>query len=131
MTPPTRPSRPSPTEPEPEPSGISEVEFEQQMEEVERSLVALKERYAQIQQDRQRQAELQQDLKQVKQEWQRTHLPTLKVELRRLKQQLETIELNLESQLFSWRSLREPFWQAVRLAGLGIVIGWILKYCAG
>lgn len=130
MTPPTEPSGPSPREPEPEPSDISEAEFEQQLAEVERSLVALKERYAQIQRDRQRQAELQQQLKQVKQEWQRTHLP-MRTELRRIKQQLETIELNLESRLFSWGSLKEPFWQAVRFAGLGIVIGWLLKSCTG
>lgn len=126
MTPPTRPS---PTEPEP--SGISEVEFEQQMQEVERSLIALKERYAQIQEARQRQTELQQDWQQVKQAWQRTHSSSLQKELRQLEKQLETIELNLESRLFSWRSLREPFWQAVRFVGLGIVIGWILKSCAG
>jgi hypothetical protein len=55
----------------------------------------------------------------------------LQTELKQIKEQLETIELNLESQLFSWGSLKEPFWQAVRFGGLGVVIGWILKSCAG
>jgi len=55
---------------------------------------------------------------------------TLKVELRQIKEQLEAIEINLESQLFSLGSLKEPFWQAVRFGGLGVVVGWILKSCA-
>ncbi|MCA1993960.1 MAG: DUF2203 domain-containing protein, partial [Coleofasciculus sp. S288] len=55
----------------------------------------------------------------------------LQAELKRIKEELETIELNLESRLFSWGSLKEPFWQAVRFGGLGVVIGWILKSCAG
>lgn len=130
MTPPSNPSGPSPNQ-EPEQNSISEAEFEQELEQVEQALVALKERYAQIQRDRHQQAELQQDLRRVKQEWQRTHLPGLQAELRRIKKQLETIELNLESRLFSWGSLKEPFWQAVRFGGVGIVIGWLLKSCAG
>ncbi|MGL4619237.1 MAG: DUF2203 domain-containing protein, partial [Chroococcidiopsis sp.] len=45
--------------------------------------------------------------------------------------QLETIEVNLESQLFSWGSLKAPFWQAVRFGGLGVIVGWILKSFTG
>lgn len=108
-----------------------EREFSLSLEDVERSLVALKQRYAQVQNDRQRQAELQQRLKQVKKELRNNHLPQLKVELRQIKEQLEALEINLESQLFSWGSLQEPFWQAVRFGGLGFVVGWILKSCAG
>jgi len=107
-------------------------EFSLLLEEVERSLVALKERYTQVQYDLSRQAELQQRLKQVKKQLRKTQVPmTLKVELRQIKEQLEAIEINLESQLFSWSSLKEPFWQAVRFGGLGVVVGWILKSCAG
>lgn len=108
-----------------------EREFSLSLEDVERSLVALKQRYAQVQNDRQRQAELQQRLKQVKKELRNNHLPQLKVELKQIKEQLEALEINLESQLFSWGSLQEPFWQAVRFGGLGFVVGWILKSCAG
>jgi len=101
------------------------------LSEVERSLQALKERYAQVQRDRQRQAELQQRREQVRRELrQSSNRQALQAELKQIKEQLETIELNLESQLFSWGSLKEPFWQAVRFGGLGIVIGWILKSCA-
>lgn len=106
-------------------------EIERSLADVEQLLIALKQRYAQVQNDQQLQAELQQRLDQVKQELRRTQLTDLKVELRDLKQQIEAIETNLESQLFSWGSLQEPIWQAVRFAGLGIVVGWILKSCAG
>lgn len=55
----------------------------------------------------------------------------LKDELNQLKTQLETIEFDLESRLVTWGSFKEPFWQAVRFGGLGIVIGWVLKSCSG
>lgn len=106
-------------------------EFEQALLEVEQSLQSLKERYQQVQQDRRRQAELQQRREQIRKELDQTrNRQLLRDELNRIKQQLETIELNLESRLF-WGSLKEPFWQAVRFGGLGVILGWILKSCAG
>lgn len=113
---------------EPDLSVQSEDELMRSLLDTERSLIALKERYAQVRQDQQRQAELQQRLKQVKRERNRNHSPGLKAELKQIQEQLEVIEVNLESQLFSWRSLKEPFWQAVRFGGLGIVVGWILRW---
>lgn len=114
---------------EPDLSVQSEDELMRSLLDTERSLIALKERYAQVRQDQQRQAELQKRLKQVKREGNRNHSPRLKAELKQIQEQLEAIELNLESQLFTWGSLKEPFWQAVRFGGLGIVVGWILKSC--
>ncbi len=129
------PQKPSPSSSpgsEPNQPDTGADEFEQALSEVERSLQALKERYAQVQRDRQRQAELQQRREQVRRELrQSSNRQALQAELKQIKEQLETIELNLESQLFSWGSLKEAFWQAVRFGGLGIVIGWILKSCAG
>lgn len=108
-----------------------ESEFIQALEAVERSLAAVKERYTQIQVDRQRQAELGNRREDVRHSLRQNPLPQLKKELREIEQELETIELNLESSLFSWGSLKQPFWQAVRFGGLGILIGWILKSYAG
>ena len=108
----------------------AEDELTRSLADVERSLVALKERYAQVQQDRQRQAELKLRLKQVKREIPKNRSSQLKAELKQIQAELEVIEVNLESQLFSWGSLKAPFWQAVRFGGLGIVVGWILKSCA-
>lgn len=106
-------------------------EFEQALQEVERWLVALKERYEQIQRDRHRQAELGHRREEIRASVRHNPLPELKQELRQIQQELEAIELNLESSLFTWRSLKEPFWQAVRFGGLGMAIGWMLKSCAG
>ncbi|MBV9387315.1 MAG: DUF2203 domain-containing protein [Chroococcidiopsidaceae cyanobacterium CP_BM_ER_R8_30] len=114
-----------------EPSEPDSQDFSSALDEVERSLTALKQRYIQVQHDQKRQAELRQRLNQVKKELHNTNLPQFRVELRQIKEQLEALEVSLESQLFTWGSLKEPFWQAVRFGGLGIVVGWILKSCAG
>lgn len=94
-------------------------QWEQTLEEVERSLGELKARYAQVQRDRQKQTQLKQRQQQ------------LAAELKHLQTQLEALEIELESRLFSWKTLKEPFWQAVRFAGIGVLIGWLLKSCAG
>lgn len=118
---------PAPSQPDP----VDEENFERALADVERSLVTLKERYQQIQSDRQQQEDLQQRREDVRQQLRQHPNPQLRQALRQIKEQLETIELNLESSLFSWGSLKEPFWQAVRFGGLGIVVGWILRSCAG
>ncbi|NER28814.1 MAG: DUF2203 domain-containing protein [Symploca sp. SIO1C4] len=108
----------------------SEVEFEQALSEAERTLQTLKERYTQIKRARRRQAQLQRRRELIKKELRSNSKHTqLQAELKQIKEQLETIELNLESHLFSWGSLKEPFWQAVRFGGLGVLIGWLLKSC--
>mgnify|MGYP001564150559 CR=1 FL=1 len=119
-----------PSELNPETPG-DESEFVQALEAVERSLAAVKERYTQIQVDRQRQAELGNLREDVRKSVRQNPLPQLKQELRQIEQELEAIELNLESSLFSWGSIKQPFWQAVRFGGLGILLGWILKSYAG
>ncbi len=108
-----------------------ETEFEQALAEVEQNLHSLQDRYEQIKGDRIRQKELQHRREQIRSQRQGDNSSTLKAELKQIQEQLEIIELNLESSLFSWRSLKEPFWQAVRFGGLGIIIGWILKSYAG
>lgn len=106
-----------------------EPDLGQELEELERSLLAFKERYDQVKRDRTQQAQWQQRREELQHNKHQT--PEIKAELRHIKQQLEVLELNLESQLFSWRSLKKPFWQAVRFGGMGVIIGWILKSCAG
>lgn len=102
--------------------------FEQELAAVERSLHDLKERYMQVQQDEQTQAQLQQRKEQIKRQRQRSSSPDLKAELTHLQAQLDELEIKLESHLFSWGSLREPFWQIVRFGGLGVVIGWSIAF---
>ena len=104
-------------------------DFAHELEEVETSLRFLKDRYIQVQQDQQQKAQWQQELQNLKQNSKQT--PEIKAELTRIQKQLETLEINLESQLFSWTSLKRPFWQAVRFGGLGVIIGWLLKSWVG
>lgn len=105
----------------------SEQMFEQEFATVERSLRDLKERYTQVQQDEQTKAQLQERKEQLKGRG-RSSSPDLKAELTRLQTQLDELEVNLESKLFSWGSLREPFWQIVRFGGLGVVVGWSIAF---
>ncbi len=129
---PEEPSQPSSGGSEPNQPDTGADEFEQALLEAEQSLQSLQERYAQVQRDQRRQAQLQQRREQIRRELRgNSNRQVLQAELQQIKKQLETIELNLESQLFSLGSLKEPFWQAVRFGGLGIVIGWMLKSCAG
>ena len=102
--------------------------FEQELATVERSLHDLKERYKQVQQDAQTQAQLQERQEQLKRQRQRSPTAQLKAELNHLQTQLDELEVNLESKLFSWGSLREPFWQIVRFGGLGLVLGWSIAF---
>ncbi|MFB2770332.1 hypothetical protein ACE1AT_13735 [Pelatocladus sp. BLCC-F211] len=120
-----QPQKPS----EPPQEDNQELDFEQELLEVERSLVALKERYQQVLRDRRQQKQLQYKLYKLSQDKKPT--PEIEAELRQIQQQLEVLEVCLESQLFSWRSFREPFWQAIRFGGLGVIIGWLFKSCAG
>jgi chromosome segregation ATPase len=107
------------------------------LQEVEKSLSDLKQRYSEIEPNQVLQAQLRERAAELKKElrrtpsYERSRRQPLRDELRHIQEQLDTIELNLESQLFSLSSLKEPFWQAIRFGGLGLIIGWILKSCAG
>jgi hypothetical protein len=54
-------------------------------------------------------------------------LTQLHADLQALQQQLTALEATLEAQHLTWGVWVEPFWQAVRFGGAGIVIGWILR----
>jgi chromosome segregation ATPase len=119
-------------QPPPESSNpdVTNADIEGSIAEVEQALIALKERYAQVESDRQRKVELKNRIEEIKPQLAKNKLPELQAELKEIKTQLEVIEANLESQLFTVDVFKEPFWQAVRFGGLGIVVGWILKSCA-
>jgi cytochrome c biogenesis factor len=121
-----------PSEPSGEENEISEfenelLELERSLCDVSRSLFALKDRFFQVETDQELQAELQERL----QELEDSELSEMKVELNLIRQQLEVLEINLESRLFTWRSVKQPFWQVVRFGGLGMIIGWLLKSATG
>ncbi|PSN07926.1 hypothetical protein C7293_30415 [filamentous cyanobacterium CCT1] len=49
-------------------------------------------------------------------------------EIARLQETADNFELELASRVISWQHLQEPFWQAVRFGGLGLLIGWGLAW---
>lgn len=114
--------------PDADPSPSEELTFEQELEQAERSLYELKQRYIQVEQDQATQAQLQQRQDQLKSQLKRRPSSELKAELKRIQAQLEELEFNLESRLFTWGSLKESFWQIVRFGGLGLIIGWFLAF---
>lgn len=92
-------------------------EFERALTEAERSLAELKQRYSQFQE-----AQEQLPASEVK---------SLRGALGEIQEKLEELDVYLKFFLFNWSEAKEPFWQAVRFGGLGVVIGWLLKLWAG
>jgi chromosome segregation ATPase len=109
-------------------NGINDEDLGEAIAALERSLTELKERYAQVRRDQQRYSKL--EAQKARLEAQPGRNREIKAQLQQLQQELDTLELSLESRLFNWRSFSQPFWQAVRFGGLGIAIGWLLKSCA-
>ncbi|MGI0485394.1 hypothetical protein ACN4EK_08160 [Pantanalinema rosaneae CENA516] len=107
---------------------VEELNFEQELVAVERSLQALKQRYTQVEQDQQEQAQLQQRREQLQTELEPAAHPELQAELKQIQSRLDELEFNLESRLFTWSSLKEPFWQIIRFGGFGMVLGWFLAF---
>lgn len=52
-------------------------------------------------------------------------------EIQALQSQADAIEAEFVSRFLSWQHLREPFWQAVRFGGGGLVLGFLLRGCTG
>lgn len=113
------------------PSPSDETDLELAIAELERSLETFKTRYYQVKADQLLQQDLQAQLNQAQQNYQQQPAKALKAEIKQLQQRLEELEIALESQLFSWKGLKEVFWQAIRFGGLGVIIGWLLKTLAG
>ena len=95
----------------------SRREFEQALAETERSLSELKQRYAQYVEE--------QDKLPV------SEVKSLRGVLGEIQEKLEALNFYLKFLMFHWSEAKEPFWQAVRFGGLGVVIGWLLKVWAG
>lgn len=106
-----------------------EQDLEQAIASVEASLTQLKERYHQVQRDQKRRAQLKALKQELTQDAKANKTEALiRSELKHIEQEISNIELHLESRLWNWK---EPFWQAVRFTGVGIIIGWVLKLVSG
>lgn len=100
-------------------------DFEAAIAQLEQDLMALKERYqevceatTQIETLKAQQTEITEQSPETQRQ------ESLKTELNLLQEEIEKLELKLESNLLNWQ---EPFWQIVRFTGVGILLGWILN----
>lgn len=118
-------------QPDPEQLDSEQLEITQSLNDLEESLQTLKRRYADVLSAKTQRSELRAQYNRTQSELSRHRTAQLKSEMKDLQQKLNDVEVTLESQLFSWSSLKEPFWMAVRFGGLGILIGWLLRSLAG
>lgn len=108
-------------------------EIESQIQETEALLAEVKQKFDRAKitdRDRQnlqiRQQELERKL-QTKLNLQQRQ--DLKAQLQTIQTQLEDIDTAIASQLITWSSFKEPFWQIVRFGGLGFLLGILVKGC--
>ena len=103
-------------------------EIEAALAKAKQRLSEVQDRYQQVRRDLRMQRELEAERAQLQRQ---PDSAALRAELEDIEQQLSQIEVAIESQLFSWDSFREIFWQIVRFVGLGIVVGWFLRGLVG
>ncbi|MEO1403628.1 MAG: hypothetical protein AAFV72_20615 [Cyanobacteria bacterium J06635_1] len=92
--------------------------FESDLKATAQNFLALRDRYFEIRRANKQRQQLQAQVNTAA-------LP--EKELKQLQTQIQDLEIKLESQLLSWETVKEPFWQAVRFGGLGLVVGWLLR----
>jgi phage-related minor tail protein len=120
------------------------AEFTQAIEEVETAIASLRGRYRQINEAEQQKKDLEAQFSQIEPQWRENPLPELEKELEQIREQIQELEVILESNLLKegelkrlfWEGIRrgllgEVFWQIVRFGGIGILLGWILRSCTG
>jgi hypothetical protein len=98
------------------------TDFDREIAELEQAIAALKQRQAEIELAEREQVVLERQRNELKHKGSKH--PDVKQELAQIRSRLEQLDLILESRLLN---LWEPFWQAVRFGGLGIVIGWFIS----
>lgn len=122
------------------PSDLPPNDFEQSLRQVEDSLVELKDRYDQIQSLQAEQQALLSQQQRLRDRHAAEPSLALQQQLQEIKDQLQGLKIELESELLSDRQrkqlmgelllndmIRELFWQIVRIGGLGVILGWLLK----
>ncbi len=97
------------------------IEFEREIAQLEREIAALKHRHLDIELAQRERVVLHRRATELKLHG--TKSPTVQQELQQIRSKLAELDLILESQLLN---LWEPFWQAVRFGGLGMILGWML-----
>lgn len=133
-------TRDSSDSPQPSPSQSDWHEIEVQVQQLEQAFQEIKQRLTQVSTMQNDRTQLESQRQEVRDRLKKLSTPgsdassqkqELKQRLTEIGSQLELLEVELESRLISWSSFREPFWQIVRFGGLGVLIGVVIKSCAG
>jgi chromosome segregation ATPase len=113
-----------------------DTEFTAALEDVDTTLEQIRARYQEIKIAQAEKAtlektlaELQTDLAQKEQLEQA--VAELQTELEQVQEQIHTLAITLESQLWKWQDLKEPFWQFIRYFGLGFAAATLLHKLTG
>jgi len=117
-----------------------QAQFEESLQTQADKITYLRQRYSQIQTAQAQQAQLQEHRQTLEAQGQVQQLPELQRELQQVAEELNHLQLILESELLGdrqlqqlfWQELRrgimgEALWQIVRFGGLGVLLGWCLK----
>lgn len=108
-----------------------DTEFPAALTEAEQTLQQLRDRYLEIKTAQAEKAQLEQKLADVqadlaaKAQAEKT-LAELQTELEQVQDQIHTLGITLESQLWKWQDLKEPFWQFIRYFGLGFAVAVVI-----
>lgn len=108
------------SDPTDRPQAAELAQFETALKETAKDFLALRDRYFEVKQAQQQRTEL------------RATAATLpQAERQRLQKQIDALEETLESKILTWEMVQDPFWQALRFGGLGLVLGWFLRGWVG
>lgn len=112
-----------------------DTEFPAALTEAENTLQQIKDRYLEIKTAQAEKAQLEKKLADVQADMAakaqtEKNLAELQTELEQVQDQIHTLGVTLESQLWKWHDLKEPFWQFIRYFGLGFAAAVILHKLA-
>ncbi|MEO1590345.1 MAG: hypothetical protein AAFU71_03520 [Cyanobacteria bacterium J06632_22] len=97
-------------------------QFETALKETAKDFLALRDRYFEVKKAARRRADLQA-------QFDPATLPA--AERQRLQKQIDALEETLEGKILAWEMVKEPFWQALRFWGLGLLLGWFIRGWVG
>ncbi|WP_299493335.1 hypothetical protein [Acaryochloris sp. IP29b_bin.137] len=110
-----------------DPAQDFDTEFPAALTEAEQTLQQLRDRYLEIKTAQAEKAQLEKKLADVQADMTAKaktaeKLAELQTELEQVQDQIRTLGMTLESQLWKWHDLKEPFWQFIRYFGLGFAV---------
>jgi len=108
------------------PDALSWTQLLDRAAELTAQLAALQERLAHLRTCDETREQLQAEAEHWQEDLQRDRRES-QTRLQEIQSQIEALDVEMESRLFSWQSFRQPFWVVVRFGGVGFLLGWWLR----